>query len=337
MTSGIPPTEQDFELLSTYLDSQLAETLRTQLESRLATEPALREALESLRGTIALLKASPVLTPPRNFILDPVKYRRAAPWWTRSRDFQFVGAFGTLASIIIIALGLLFSGTSYSSYTIQSSNSVDKSAAGPALQNGIVAAIATSSPASALLDQAQSAPAALAAKATVANTSVAIAPTQVVNQAAESDAISGFAAAFTPTAVLPSNAAAPGQQSAGAAGIAPRPQSLAAATLASTPEDTGNAKINGSYQATQIFTATNTMTPTMTATSTMTFSPTSTTAPTATQTETAIAIALGKTTSSSVSPSALPQFLLAIGFALLVLSIMLFGIGVMRSRLKESG
>jgi anti-sigma factor RsiW len=40
MTSGIPPTEQDFELLSTYLDSQLAETLRTQLESRLATEPA---------------------------------------------------------------------------------------------------------------------------------------------------------------------------------------------------------------------------------------------------------------------------------------------------------
>src|SRR5260221_12153001 len=81
MTSGIPLTEQDFELLSAYLDGELTATARAELESRLAVEPALRTTLGEMQGAVAVLKAAPRLTPPRNFTLDPAKYRSVAPWW----------------------------------------------------------------------------------------------------------------------------------------------------------------------------------------------------------------------------------------------------------------
>jgi hypothetical protein len=105
MTPGIPP--QDYELLSAYLDGQLDSAERANLESRLVAEPVLQAALDDLRSTIQILRAAPQLTPPRSFTLDPARYRRAGPWWTQFRLMQTIGGLGALASVLLIALGLL--------------------------------------------------------------------------------------------------------------------------------------------------------------------------------------------------------------------------------------
>src|SRR5258708_5867857 len=95
------------ELLSAYLDGALSSSERTQLEARLQQEPDLRAALDDLRQTVQLIRAVPKLALPRNFTLDPAKYRRRTPWWARFGMFQVVGAIGAAASILIIAFGLL--------------------------------------------------------------------------------------------------------------------------------------------------------------------------------------------------------------------------------------
>jgi hypothetical protein len=107
MTPVTQPTEHDFELLSAYLDNDLSASERAVLEARLEEETTLRVALDELRLTLRVLKAAPPLVPPRNFTLDPARYRRAAPWWTRYRMMQLVGAVGAFASILIVAIGVL--------------------------------------------------------------------------------------------------------------------------------------------------------------------------------------------------------------------------------------
>jgi hypothetical protein len=57
------------ELLSAYLDGQVADSERTELERLLAEDPALRVELEALRHTVRLLREMPQLDVPRNFIL----------------------------------------------------------------------------------------------------------------------------------------------------------------------------------------------------------------------------------------------------------------------------
>lgn len=57
------------ELLSAYLDGQLAGPERSRLEARLAEDAQLRSQLEALRHTVGLLGELPTLAVPRNFIL----------------------------------------------------------------------------------------------------------------------------------------------------------------------------------------------------------------------------------------------------------------------------
>src|SRR5260221_3549599 len=315
MTSGIPPTEQDFELLSAYLDGELALTARAELESRLAADLALRTAVEGLQGTVALLKAAPRVAPPRNFTLDPAKYRRVAPWWARYRAIQFVGALGTLASIIVIAVGLL-------SFNVATSSLKNSAAPASAAQGAIVAALATATQNPNTLDKAQSAP----LVPTLINATTTPAATSTSAQAADeaalaNDSASGIASTSVPTSFQSARAAAPDQQSAGGGAAAQSPgnslQSGASAKTIST--------------ATQTLTATDTMTPT--ATNTPTSSPTP--LPSATNTSVpATFAAAGQKDQSTPIPSPLPLFLLAAGIGLLVLSVMLIGVGWMRSRLE---
>jgi hypothetical protein len=121
MTSPIRP--DDFELLSAYLDNALPEAARADLESRLATEPELRATLDSLRTTIRVLRAAPSLKTPRNFTLDPVRYRRVA-WWASYRTMQVVGALGAFASVVLIVLGLFTSTMSFQSAPAASSGAI---------------------------------------------------------------------------------------------------------------------------------------------------------------------------------------------------------------------
>jgi anti-sigma factor RsiW len=113
------PSERDLELLSAYLDGELNDRERASLEKRLSQDSALRAALDGLRETVALVRSLPRLKAPRNFTLDPAVYGQPVPWWKRlvslSAALQVSGALGAAASIVIIALAFILSGSSSTS------------------------------------------------------------------------------------------------------------------------------------------------------------------------------------------------------------------------------
>ena len=103
------------ELLSAYLDGQLSAGERARLDARLATDPSLRNELDALRRTVALVRDLPSLPLPRNFILPqtmaprtrpvpPVRRRRAwaAPLLTAAT------AVVSLMFVVVLAGDLLF-------------------------------------------------------------------------------------------------------------------------------------------------------------------------------------------------------------------------------------
>jgi anti-sigma factor RsiW len=64
-------SEQDYELLSAYLDGMLEDSERAELEARLESDSELRSALSSLRQTVQLVKSLPELIAPRSYTLTP--------------------------------------------------------------------------------------------------------------------------------------------------------------------------------------------------------------------------------------------------------------------------
>jgi|GEM_PF-2946252 len=72
----------DLELLSAYLDDQLAPKDRAQIESRLKTDSKLQRTLADLRAIKIQLRALPTVKPPRSFTLKPesVRSRSAFNW-----------------------------------------------------------------------------------------------------------------------------------------------------------------------------------------------------------------------------------------------------------------
>jgi len=105
------PSDRDLERLSAYLDGELSPREHAEVDRQLALEPALRDALEGLRQTKALLRAAPRVRAPRDFTLDPARYSRPVGGGLRltftARVLQFSGALGAAAAVILIALGLL--------------------------------------------------------------------------------------------------------------------------------------------------------------------------------------------------------------------------------------
>lgn len=65
------PSFRDLENLSVYLDGGLRAAESRRLESRLASDPGLRAALDEIRQTRALLRRLPARRAPRNFTLTP--------------------------------------------------------------------------------------------------------------------------------------------------------------------------------------------------------------------------------------------------------------------------
>jgi hypothetical protein len=64
-------TDAEIELLSAYIDEQLEENDRTALEARLANDADLRQELEAMQQTVALLRDLPTIRAPRAFTLTP--------------------------------------------------------------------------------------------------------------------------------------------------------------------------------------------------------------------------------------------------------------------------
>lgn len=112
-----PLSERDLELLSAYLDGDLAAQDKRALDERLAREESLRAALGDLRASRELLRSLPLLKAPRSFALDPAMYGWRAAWWQRipafENAFQLAGALGAAASLLLVVVGLLLASTGH--------------------------------------------------------------------------------------------------------------------------------------------------------------------------------------------------------------------------------
>ena len=101
-------TEQDYELLSAYIDDALAQSERAALESRLRTDARLQRELDSLRQTVQLINQLPTLRAPRDFTLDESMVGLSA---TRNTIRIFPAAFSALsaaAAVILFMFGGYF-------------------------------------------------------------------------------------------------------------------------------------------------------------------------------------------------------------------------------------
>ncbi len=101
-------TDQDYELLSAYIDDALAQSERAALESRLRTDARLQRELDSLRQTVQLINQLPTLRAPRDFTLDESMVG-VSP--TRNTIRIFPAAFSALsaaAAVILFMFGGYF-------------------------------------------------------------------------------------------------------------------------------------------------------------------------------------------------------------------------------------
>lgn len=338
MAGEITPTEQ--ELLSTYLDNQLSAADRARLESRLRDEPALRAELDALRQTVTVLKAAPQLAVPRNFTLDVARFRRPVPWWARYQTMQLMGAVGTLASILLIVAGtLLFS----SNAAVPFAPSAAKSSG--SVSNGVaVLPTTTAIP----LSEATQLPAVnIPATQTALPTTTFVIPTLVPTQAAAVESAETSTAAsgkfFAQSGGSAADTGAPPQQAPAIIQPAPTtpttaPELAQAQAQQPTLRDStaledqtlafSTEKPDANAPSAKVAEPTSTPAPSETATVTA-LAPTNTSVPS----ETATAAPTDAYSRQALQPSA-PPIILIIGIALLVFSIMLFGIGWLRSRLR---
>lgn len=108
-------TPADLELLSAYLDDELAPAERAALERRLAADARLRAELEALRGVAARVRALPVLAAPRDFRLDPAVYGRREAGGLRMpirnvpprRLYGWASALSAAAAALVLLVGVL--------------------------------------------------------------------------------------------------------------------------------------------------------------------------------------------------------------------------------------
>jgi len=93
--------ERRDELLSAYLDDQQSARERARLEVQLATDPALRAELETLRHTVALVRDLPPVPIPRNFILSPTVAARSRPTAAARRRRAWAAPLLTAATAVV--------------------------------------------------------------------------------------------------------------------------------------------------------------------------------------------------------------------------------------------
>lgn len=102
-------SDQDYELLSAYLDDALPGEARAVLEARLAREAALRRELDALRATVDLIGGLPELKAPRNFTLDADMARRPAQRWLIFPTTAAFSALSAAAAFVLVALAVALS------------------------------------------------------------------------------------------------------------------------------------------------------------------------------------------------------------------------------------
>jgi hypothetical protein len=89
---------RDWELLSAYIDGQLSNGKRVQLEARLDVNPDLRAALDDLTRTRAMLRSLPRLKAPRSFRITPEMVGQREP----RRLYPFFQLASAISSVMLI-------------------------------------------------------------------------------------------------------------------------------------------------------------------------------------------------------------------------------------------
>jgi hypothetical protein len=102
-------TNNDWQLLSEYLDGQISPRDRAALEKRLQNQAELRDGLEELRQTRILLRSVNKQRVPRNFTLTPsmVEQARPRPWLRLIPALNFTSATAALAVVVMMAISFL--------------------------------------------------------------------------------------------------------------------------------------------------------------------------------------------------------------------------------------
>ena len=104
------------ELLSAYIDGELSPRERVRLEERLAADPELRQRLEGLRRTVALVRELPQVRAPRNFLLTPAMVAPTRPRPALRRwlapALTFATAVSGLLCVVTLTASLLAHGPS---------------------------------------------------------------------------------------------------------------------------------------------------------------------------------------------------------------------------------
>lgn len=103
-------TDQDTELLSAYLDGALSTAERSALDTRLQAEPELRRELDTLRGTVNLIRALPPIKAPRDYALDERQIRPARLWIFPVSAVSAISAAAATLLLVLGAITLLSSG-----------------------------------------------------------------------------------------------------------------------------------------------------------------------------------------------------------------------------------
>lgn len=98
-------TNRQWQLLSAYLDDQLKDNEKRQVEELLQQNEVAREALASLLRTRAVLRTMPMRKSPRNFTLSPETVKKPVlP--TLTAVLRFSSAMAALLLVAVLALDL---------------------------------------------------------------------------------------------------------------------------------------------------------------------------------------------------------------------------------------
>lgn len=106
-------TDHDYELLSAYLDGELLDTERAELEARLEQDATLRRELNALRRTVALVSQLPVMKAPRDFTLDasaiqPAQMRVLPRQQIRRPFYRRASFMSAAAAVLLFIIGGVF-------------------------------------------------------------------------------------------------------------------------------------------------------------------------------------------------------------------------------------
>jgi hypothetical protein len=104
-------SSRDWELLSSYIDGQLSNGKRVQLEARLQVNPDLRAALDELTRTRAMLRSLPRVKAPRSFKLTAEMVGQREP----RRLYPFFQLASALTSVMLVLVLL----TDFLGFSIQ--------------------------------------------------------------------------------------------------------------------------------------------------------------------------------------------------------------------------